>query len=214
MRPVREILSPKSLMAIGVPKLFVDKCIGDFDTFGDARFEEVKMFAADYIDNLRENFSDCRGLYLYGSNGTGKSFIASVIVKEAYRRRYTAYRVTFAGYIACYTRLWSAKDLAEKDELEADLYRYKAAEFLALEEVGKEIGNSVTVPILEDLLRYREDRQLPTIVCTNLQMKNLKGQYGESVYSLLVGNTTPVKIEGEDRRLEYYGKRNGEEGGE
>ena len=212
MRPLREILSPRSLMMIGIPKQFVDKSIEDFDTFGDDQFEAAKKFAAEYIADIPDNFDNCHGLYLYGSNGTGKSFIASVIIKEAYRRRYSAYRVTFANYISCYTRLWSSKDLAEKEELEVDLYRYKAAEFLALEEVGKEIENSVTAPILEDLIRYREDKGLPTIICTNLQIKNLRGQYGESVYSLLMGNTTPIKIEGKDQRQDYFNKRIGKEG--
>ena len=211
---LRETLSPRSLMMIGIPKQFVDKDIEDFDTFDDEQFKAVKKFAIEYIANIPDNFENCRGLYLYGSNGTGKSFIASVIIKEAYRRRYSAYRVTFANYIGSYTRLWSSKDLAEKEELEADLYRYKAAEFLALEEVGKEIESSVTAPILEDLIRYREDKGLPTIICTNLRMKNLQGQYGESVYSLLMGNTTPVKIEGKDQRLDYFNKRIGEGGTE
>ena len=211
MRPLRETLSPRSLMMIGVPKHLTDKGIEDFDTFGEEKYEAVKELVADYIANLDDNFNDCRGIFFYGSNGTGKSTLASFIIKEAYRRRYTAYRVTFANYIDCYTRSWSSKDLAEKEELEVDLYRYKAAEFLALEEVGKEIESSVTAPILEDLIRYREDRQLPTIICTNLQMKNLRRMYGESVYSLLIGNTTPVKIEGKDQRQDYFNKRIGKE---
>ena len=209
MRPLRETLSPRSLMMIGVPKQFVDKGIEDFDTFGEERYENIKKFAENYIADIDGNFKNCQGICFYGSNGTGKSFIASIIIKEAYRRRYAAYRITFANYISCYTRSWSSKNLDEKEELEADLYRYKAAEFLALEEVGKEIENSVTAPVLEDLIRFREDRQLPTIICTNLQMKNLKGLYGESVYSLLLGNTTPIKIEGKDQRQDYFNKRIG-----
>ena len=210
MRPPRECMSPRSLMMIGIPKHLTDKGIEDFDTFGEEKYEAVKELVANYIANLDGNFDGCRGIFFYGSNGVGKTVLASLIIKEAYRHRYSAYRVTFANYISSYTRLWSSKDLAEKEELEADLYKYKAAEFLALEEVGKEIESSVTAPILEDLIRYREDKGLPTIICTNLQMKNLRGQYGESVYSLLKGNMKPIKIEGEDRRLGYFNKRIGE----
>ena len=211
MRPLRETMSPKSLIMIGVPKQFVNKSIEDFDTFDDEQFKAVKRFTIEYIANITDNFENCRGLYLYGSNGNGKSFIASLIIKEAYRRRYSAYRITFANYINYYTRAWYSKDFNEKEELEVDLYKYKAAEFLALEEVGKEIENSITAPILEDLIRYREDKLLPTIICTNLQLRNMKGQYGESVFSLIQGNMVPIKLEGKDQRQDYFNKRNGKE---
>lgn len=69
-----------------------------------------------------------------------------------------------------------------------------------LEEVGKEIDSKVSAPILEDLLRYREDNGLVTIVCTNLNISLMTERYGESCISLLKGNTTPVMIECEDKR--------------
>ena len=207
IRPTRKTISPKNLLMIGIPRHLTDKSIHDFDTFGDSQYENVKEVFISYINNIHDNFYNCRGIYMYGSNGSGKSMCASMIIKEAYKHRYTAYRVTFAEYLNIYTRAWSAKSLNEKDELEIDLYKYKASEFLALEEIGKEIENSVTIPILEDLLRYREDKELPTIICTNLRMTKLREQYGESIFSLLQGNNMPVKIEGEDQRLNYFNKR-------
>ena len=209
MRPARESVSPKSLMMLGVPRHLADKGLDDFDTFGCAQYEEAKAFFADYIENLRENFERCRGIYMYGSNGTGKTMLACVVVKEAYRRRYTARRTTFADYIARYTRLWSAKGLQEKEGLEEELYICKAAEFLVLEEVGKEIDSPVAAPILEDLARCREDRGLPTIICANLRMDSLRARYGESVHSLFKGNMVPVKMEGEDQRLRCFNERAG-----
>ena len=76
-----------------------------------------------------------------------------------------------------------------------------------LEEVGKEIDSKVSAPILEDLLRYREDNGLVTIVCTNLNISLMTERYGESCISLLKGNTTPVMIECEDKRATIFKKR-------
>jgi DNA replication protein DnaC len=200
-------MSPESLRMIGVPKGMVEADISDFDTFGDTTFEGVKDFVSEYIENLHVNFENCHGLYLYGANGTGKSFVASIIIKEAYRHRYSAYRMTFAEYLGHYTRVWDARGLDEKDEMKWELHKYRSAEFLALEEIGKEVDSSIVAPVLEDLFRYREDNGLPMIVCSNLQIKALREQYGESVYSLLKGNVTAVKIEGEDQRAKYFRRR-------
>ena len=75
------------------------------------------------------------------------------------------------------------------------------------EEVGKEVDSKASAPILEDLLRYREDNGLVTILCTNLSPKDLEKRYGVSVASLLKGNMTPIRIEGIDKRKEHYDKK-------
>ena len=110
-------------------------------------------------------------------------------------------------YCSIYTKVWGAKSLEDREALEAELYEYKATEFLVLEEIGKGVENSVTVPILEDLLRYREDKGLVTIIATNLSPATLKEQYGKSIYSLITGNCVPVKIEDSDRRKEEFAER-------
>ena len=111
-------------------------------------------------------------------------------------------------YIDKYTRAWSSKSSDEKELFEDELYTYyKAVEFLVLEEIGKEIDSKVAAPILEDLLRYREDNGLVTILCTNLNTETLAERYGESCMSLLRGNTVPITIECKDKRNTAFKKR-------
>lgn len=206
MRPVRTTLSSVNLSKRGVPKKFHNLNIeDDFDDYGSESLAEVKEFIINYMNNLDDKFDNNEGLFLFGSNGVGKSYLASFIVKEAYRRRYTSKRTTFAEYITEYTRVWNARNKAEREELESMFYHeYKAVEFLVLEEVGKEIDTKIAIPILEDCLRYREEKGLPTITCTNLDPKIIKEKYGNSIASLMKGNQTPVKIVGVDKRKEYY----------
>ena len=199
-RPVRTTLNVDSMVkVIGIPRKFIRASVEDIFDDTPSR-KELKEFIREYLAKLDEYFVDGKGLYMYGSNGVGKTFISSLILKEAYRRRYSCHRLSFMEYCTMYTRVWDARGLDEKEEMEVELYEYKDAEFLVLEEIGKGVENSVTVPILEDLLRHREDIGAVTIFATNLSPATMKEQYGNSIYSLVTGNCIPIKIEDVDHR--------------
>ena len=207
-RPKRTTLSIKNLVRRGVPKHLVDVSIRDLDTFNDPDREKVVEYVTNYIKNIPTNFDNNQGIMLYDSNGVGKSFIATLIVKYAYIFRYTSKRCTFMEYINEYTRMWGCKNPLEKEELEELFYRnYKAVEFLCLEEIGKELDTKLSPTVLEDLLRYREERGLVTIICTNLNPKDLASKYGNSIMSLIKGNCTPIKLVGADNRQAVFKER-------
>ena len=206
-RPVRKTMSKTSLSLIGIPKSFIDTTIEDFIA-KSTELKEVKSLVQQYIKDIDFNFDNNKGLFLCGSNGVGKTMLSCIILKEAYKHRYTSRRTTFVEYIDKYTRVWSSKNSEEKEAFEDELYTYyKSVEFLVLEELGKEIDSKVAAPILEDLLRYREDKGLVTILCTNLNTKTLSERYGESCMSLLKGNTIPVTIQSKDVRNSAFKKR-------
>lgn len=206
-RPLRVSLSPVNLSRKGIPKKFHDISITDYQDYGNDELTRVRDFIIEYLDKINSKFESNAGLLFYGSNGVGKSMLASIIIKEAYRNRYSSKRVTFIEYINEYTRMWGEKG-KNREELEELFYHdFKAVEFLVLEELGKEIDTKIASPILEDCLRYREDYGLVTIICSNLTPKMLFEKYGPSISSLLKGNCTPVKIESVDQRNSFYKER-------
>lgn len=208
MRPIRTSLSTSNLLRRGVPKALHDCTLNDLYDYGDSERAEVVKYIRKYVKNIPSNFENNHGIMLYGSNGAGKSFIASLITKYAYIFRYTSRRCTFMEYINEYTRMWGCKNPIEKEELEELFYRnFKAVEFLCLEEIGKELDTKLSPTVLEDLLRYREEKGLVTIICTNLNPKDLQTKYGNSIMSLIKGNCTPVKLTGTDNRQSVFKER-------
>ena len=204
MRPLRDNINKDSLIMMGVPKKFCNKTIKDFDTFGKKSLGQIKSFVKDYLDNIETNVEENNGICFIGSNGVGKSFLSCIILKEMYRHRYSCRRVTFSSYISAYTESWGAGK-GERDVIEQDLLdKYKGVEFLVLEEIGKEIDSKIAKPILEDLLRYREEHGLVTVVCSNLNTDTIKDIYGNSVLSLLRGSMTRIIIDSEDKRQEVF----------
>ena len=204
MRPLRSEVSKDSLIMMGVPKKFCSKTIKDFDTFGKKSLKQIKTFVQDYLNDLDTNVEENNGICFIGSNGVGKSFLSCIILKEMYRHRYSCRRVTFSAYISAYTESWGAsKD--ERDVIEQDLLdKYKGVEFLVLEEIGKEIDSKIAKPILEDLLRYREEHGLVTIICSNITIKEIQEIYGTSITSIIKGCMTPIKIVSNDKREEVF----------
>lgn len=204
MRPLRNEVNSKSLIMMGVPRRFCDKTIKDYNTYNKQSLVAIKRFIQDYIINLENNIKEGRGICFIGSNGVGKSLLSCIILKEMYKHRYSCRRVTFSSYITAYTESWGANK-SEKDVIESELFeKYKGVEFLVLEEIGKEIDSKIAKPILEDLLRYREENGLVTIICTNLTPSTIKELYGASICSLINGNMTVIVIDSEDKRQEVF----------
>lgn len=202
-RPVRTTLSAKNLMYRGVPREYIH---ADLDEYPIE--ENIRELFARYMDYLDEMFDDKINLILYGSNGSGKTYLSSLIVKEAYRRRYTSFRVTLKSFIDMHFK-------RDKDELIAEkLDEIIDAEFLVIDEVGKETfdKSQFNITVLEELLRERDTQGKPTIICTNLPLEERGGlyeQYGKSIQSLIDGNFLKVKFEGEDNRHDVTRKKRG-----
>lgn len=196
-RPRRTHLNPKSLSYIGIPKDMQNISISDLYVPSE-KYKKVVDFVKAYLFDLPiVPLSDMKGICFMGSNGTGKTLLASLILKEAYACRYSCRRITFTQYVGIYTENWGNSDSPSSDLTADDI---KNVEFLVLEEIGKEIDSKVTAPILEDLLRYREDNGLVTIICTNSDVKSLTARYGESIMSLIAGATTRITLTGTDFR--------------
>ena len=199
-RPIRKSVSPVSLSLMGVPKGYREFTIDDFKADNE-NLKVVKDFVEKFLDNIDTNLENGKGIFFAGSNGVGKSMLSCIILREAYRRRYTCRRTTFLEYMNAYTESWYEKNHDERDLLVRDLLdTYKGVELLILEELGKEFDSSTSKKILEDLLRYRDEHNYSTIICTNLSPVDFKEFYGASISSLINGSMTLVKIVSEDKR--------------
>ena len=193
MRPKRTKISKKNLVNCGVPSRLHDLYLEDLEVE-----DKIKQYVLRYTEHLDKVYKEGKGIYFFGNNGVGKTTLACMILKECYTYRYTCKRITFMDYVSLYTRAWG--DSEAKQEVEEEINKIKSREFLCIEEIGKENDTKVAVNVLEDLLRYREDNSLPTIICTNLSPKVIKERYGNSIYSLMKGNCVPIKVTGEDKR--------------
>jgi len=156
------------------------------------------------LTNIDLMFDDCVNLMFYGKNGSGKTYCASLIVKEAYVQRYTSLIITFQSLLDIQFK----KDADEKQEL---TNLYQNAEFLVIDEVGKETQakSGYNLTMFEEILRVRDTKGFPTIICNNMDLDTMYSKYGNSVASLIKGNFVKLEFKDGDHRYKTTQERKG-----
>lgn len=192
-RPIRERLSREAMLLKGIPSEFMDADLDDF-----LMDEDFRVIITNYIKHLPEMREKKASYLFYGANGTGKTHLSSIIIREAYRQRYTSMRVTVKEYI----QMQFERD---DEEIRDKINKVKNCDFLVLDELGKEVFGKASHNIteVEELLRLRDTAGRPTIICTNLPLEGedgIQGNYGGSIYSLVNGNYLKELFEGQDLR--------------
>lgn len=176
--PPRTKMTVGSLLERGIPKSYMEYRLRDYTAN-----EQAYNFFRNYLANLHDSYENFQNLILWGNNGSGKTMIASLIVKEAYRLRYNAYMTTLAN-------LMDLKFNPRKTEEDFEkINKLKTAEFLVIDEVGKENFTSTgsNINILEETLRNSIKMGQVVILCTNLSLKDIEEQYGSSISSIIQG---------------------------
>lgn len=188
--PIRKSISRGNLLEKGVPREYIESKLNDYPIN-----KEVSSFFRRYLENIELMHKDNVSLLLYGANGNGKTWLSSLVVKEAYIFRFTSKRITLQNFID----MQFQKDVPS---VMAKIDYCITCDFLVVDEIGKETfsKNGFNITVFEELLRQRETNGRPTIICTNLHTKDLYSNYGASIESLISGNYIPVKFNTDDNR--------------
>ena len=151
-------------------------------------------------------------LVLLGSNGVGKTHLASALVKKHNGLLITAYEM-FATYRGCFS------PKAKESELDV-IRRFSTLPLLAIDEFGRTKGSEAEDNFLSAIIDNRHANNLPTLIlsnlirkrdcvfytsdnkcCSNCQRNNcLESRLTKDVISRLRENSRVVLIEGNDYR--------------
>jgi len=176
----------------------------------DLEDERTRGIVTKYVDNLDTMWQRGWGFFMYGPNGTGKTMLASIILKEAVRRGFTIYFSSLAEVLQRYC------DSLYKPELRAEFERQiLSADFLVLDDIDKAYRSdksTFTDSAYDFLFRSRADKCLPIIVTSNVKRDDLiqnqqrEKSFGLSLLSLFSEHLKDLRVVGEDRRREVLKK--------
>lgn len=151
-----------------------------------------------YVDNFNEKFrEEGKGILLYGSVGTGKTFLAACIANALIDKGIPVL-MTSASHIA--NKLMGMFD--GKNEYIEDLNRFP---LLVLDDLGAERNTEYMNEVVYTIVNARYKAKLPLIVTTNLTTEQLKSPTDVTTartYSRVLEMCFPIKVEGVDIRRE------------
>ena len=139
----------------------------------DKKRKELIKWVINFIKDYKEGKS-CKGLYLSGNFGSGKSYIVSAMINELIKDGYKGALIYYPEFLRNLKSSFG-KDFEEKFEFA------KKADLLLLDDIGAEnISSWSRDEILGLIIQYRMDEKLPTFFTSNLSIEELEVHLSES----------------------------------
>ena len=163
----------------------------------DGTNERIMTAAYNYVVNFDEFRKSGKGLLLFGTVGTGKTYAAACIANALIDKGYPVLMTNFARIANTVGGMWEGKQ-----EYYDSLNRFP---LLILDDLSAERKTEYMQEIVFNVIDSRYRAGLPLIVTTNLTSEELKHPSDISyqrTFSRLLEMCLPVKVEGKDKRLE------------
>src|SRR5262245_54829632 len=162
--------------------------------------EIVVRRVRDFCGSIGENVDSGRGLWLYGSSGTGKTTLAMLVSRMALE---AGRSVAIYSPPKRVSRIRRTFDAESGEQSYSELFeRLATVDLLHIDDLGAENRTEWVMEQLYALVNERYEAQRSLVVTTNLEEQELEDQIGARVVSRLVEMCgDPLPLFDEDRRM-------------
>jgi DNA replication protein DnaC len=193
MSNIRTRIEKENLNAFRID-IFSDQLI-DGNRSQKDNISQILSAVEQYIYQFNSKTSP--NMFFYGPTGQGKTFFCSSIAKSLLDR----------GHLIVYQTAFKLIDVIEKhhfgqkNALTREKYQLLFdAELLIIDDLGTEFNNSFTNTEIFNIINGRLLSGRPTIISTNLSLKDIEKVYGPRVSSRIYGDFDIFKFYGPDLR--------------
>lgn len=132
--------------------------------------DEIKR----YVSDLKQHKEEGKGLYIYGTTGTGKSYISCYVLEQAILKGYSTFFCTVEQY---------KRALFDKDT--DYIYSVNESDFTLIDDYGREFSDTKGFidSQVDEMLRYRYDRNKPTLITSNIPARDIENLRIKSILS-------------------------------
>lgn len=163
----------------------------------DGSNEKLSQVARKYVEIFAQMQMRGKGLLLYGSVGTGKTFISACIANALIDRGHPCLVTNFARLVNTLQSMHEGRQRYVDDLNRFDL--------LVIDDLASERETSYMGEIVQSIIDARYRTGKPLIVTTNLTAKEMKHPDDirkQRIYSRLFEMCIPIEVKGADRRKE------------
>ncbi len=165
------------------------------------RMQKVLRFCRDYAENFSNHSTS---LLMQGKTGLGKTHLSLAIARKVIDK---GYGVIYSSAPAILSKLEKEHFSAYSSE-ENTLNYLLDCDLLILDDLGTEFETKFTVATIYNILNSRLLTSKPTIISTNLTLRELEEAYTQRFVSRIMGNMERLEFLGKDIRQKIkYKKR-------
>lgn len=159
------------------------------------RMEDIYRYCKNYAANFDPQLSP--SLLMQGATGLGKTHLSLAIARAAIGKGFGVIYCSAPNIIGKLEkeRFRSARGSAD----ESDVYLLEC-DLLILDDLGTEFPTSFSSSTIYNMINSRLMASRPTIISTNLTMRELEKQYSQRLVSRIMGNHVRLEFLGSDVR--------------
>lgn len=163
-----------------------------------------KIFQAckGYVEKFRQNSPS---LLFWGGTGLGKTHLSLAIAGEVIAKGFGVIYGSVQSFAVSLER--ERFDRREQEDAEDTHSQLLSCDLLILDDLGAEFPSAYVSAALYDILNNRMLADRPTIISTNLSMKELEQRYSERFTSRITASYGMFQFLGSDIRIESQKQR-------
>lgn len=168
------------------------------ERYKDSKFEDVPQNVKILVDEM---FKTRKGIYIYGSVGSGKTHIAYAIrkyVSEERKPKFESYFYNMSRLLYDIKQGFDASKKVSSFEVE-NIFNLKG--ILFIDDLGAERLTDWVQDTIYGIVNDRYEKMYPVIFTSNLNPQQLADRVGDRVASRIVGMCNLIEITGDDKRL-------------
>lgn len=170
----------KLLNESGIKKRYLTRTFDTYMVGNNPNQRNALVTAKDYAQGFEQYRQNGRGLYIEGTNGTGKTHLAIAIATVLIHKGIPVICKTSIDLLSDIKSAYERRDVSEKEILDC----YRTVDLLIIDDLGKEQVTPWSISILYSILNDRYEEERPVIITTNynedMLLKRLTPDRGDS----------------------------------
>ncbi|NWA24033.1 ATP-binding protein [Pseudomonas gingeri] len=169
-----------ALVGSGISPRFAESTFASYSAATPAMVQALEL-CQEYADNFGEHFAAGRNLLLTGNVGTGKTHLASGIVRRVIDLGAVAVITTAAEVIRTFKRSMDRNSGFSEGDVIDELASF---DLLVLDEVGAQAGTQYELAVLHEVIDRRYQDVKPMVLVSNLPATSKQDAEGRHAPSL------------------------------